>query len=266
MPDVVSQELRTQARAALLIADPDEKCAAVHALHARRGYIEIDPQRTLVPVAEPGRPERPELVPPAQVPRRSPATPAGRAALVHAIAHIEFNAINLALDAVARFAGLPVAFYVDWLRVADEEATHYSMLVALLVAQGHSYGDFTAHDGLWEAACKSADDPLARMALVPRVLEARGLDVNPGIQRRFAAIGDGAAVAALEVILAEEIGHVAIGNRWFNYLCDERNLEPAHAFADILRRYAATPPHPPFNTAARLAAGFSAEELAAWGG
>jgi uncharacterized ferritin-like protein (DUF455 family) len=258
--------IRTQARAALLIADPGEKCAAVHALHALLGDVEIDPQVTLAPVAEPGRPERPELVPPARVPRRSPATPAGRAALIHAIAHIEFNAINLALDAVARFAGLPGDFYLDWLRVADEEATHYSMLVALLEAHGHSYGDFPAHDGLWEAACKSADDPLARLALVPRVLEARGLDVNPGIQRRFAAVGDAAAVAALELILAEEIGHVAIGNRWFKHLCAERNLEPAQAFADILQRYAASPPHPPFNIAARLAAGFSAEELAAWAG
>lgn len=263
-PTMRGGELRARARAVLLAPEPAAKCAAVHALCADAEHLLIDPAAELAPVVEPGRPRRPALVPPARVPRRNAGTPEGRAALIHALAHIEFNAIDLALDAVARFRGLPVDFYRDWLRIADEEATHFGMLAGHLGSLGHAYGDFPAHGGLWEAAAKSADDPLARMALVPRVLEARGLDVNPGIQRRLAAAGDRAAVAILEVILADEIGHVAVGNRWFVQLCRTRGLEPQATFAALLARHGVAVPHPPFNTAARLAAGFSAAELGVW--
>jgi uncharacterized ferritin-like protein (DUF455 family) len=200
---------------------------------------------------------------PSRVPRRAAASPAGRAALLHAIAHIEFNAINLALDAVARFAELPDAYYRDWWRVAAEEALHFELLVGHLATLGFSYGDFPAHDGLWEAARKTADDCLARMALVPRVLEARGLDVTPGMRARLAAAGDAQAAAILDVILRDEIGHVAVGNFWFRHLCAARDLDPIPAFAELCARYGQPPPRPPFNEAARLAGGFSMEELRA---
>lgn len=256
-------ELRAVARAALLLADPAQKIACVHEFDA--GAAPIDADCVLAPVAVPGRPERPVLVPPARVPRRGTGTPEGRAALLHAIAHIEFNAINLALDAVARYAGMPAAYYRDWWRVAVEEAQHFSLLIAHLATLGHDYGDFPAHDGLWEAARKTADDCLARMALVPRVLEARGLDVTPGMRARLVAAGDTRASAILDVILREEIGHVAIGNRWFKHLCAERGLDPASAFRDACARYGQSLPRPPFNVEARLAGGFTREELAAFG-
>ncbi|MEJ2654165.1 MAG: ferritin-like domain-containing protein [Acidihalobacter sp.] len=149
------------------------------------------------------------------MPRRGLGTREGRAALVHAVAHIEFNAINLALDAVYRFRSLPRAYYDDWLRVADEEARHFMLLADRLTDFGMRYGDLPAHNGLWEMAVKTADDWLLRMALVPRVLEARGLDVTPGMIERLRQAGDMETVAALEVILREEVGHVAIGSRWF---------------------------------------------------
>ncbi|HMM78251.1 MAG TPA: ferritin-like domain-containing protein [Gammaproteobacteria bacterium] len=256
-------ELRAVARAALLLTDPAEKLACVQALNA--AATPVDVARVQPPVLAPGRPARPVLVPPSRVPRRGTGTAAGRAALLHAIAHIEFNAINLALDAVARFADLPEAYYRDWWRVAVEEARHFALLKAHLATLAHAYGDFPAHDGLWEAARKTADDCLARMALVPRILEARGLDVTPGLRARLIAAGDAKAAAILEVILREEIGHVAIGNRWFHHLCAERGVDPAASFRALCARYGQTPPRPPFNVEARLAGGFTREELAEFG-
>ncbi|MCC7121240.1 MAG: ferritin-like domain-containing protein [Gammaproteobacteria bacterium] len=256
-------ELRAVARVALLIDDPADKLACVQGLDVAASLI--DPLRELPGVAGPGRPERPLLVPPARVPRRSTGTVEGRAALLHAIAHIEFNAINLALDAVARFAGLPVAYYRDWWRVAVEETQHFALLTAHLATLDRAYGDFPAHDGLWEAARKTADDCLARMALVPRVLEARGLDVTPGMRARLVAAGDAQAAAILEVILREEIGHVAIGNRWFHHLCTVRGRDPGVTFRTLCARYGQSPPRPPFNVEARLAGGFTREELAEFG-
>ena len=196
---------------------------------------------------------------------RSPFTTEGRAALLHAIAHIEFNAINLALDAVWRFAGMPRAFYADWLRVASEEALHFSLLREHLQSLGHDYGDFDAHDGLWTMAERTAGDVVARMALVPRTLEARGLDATPPLQAKLARAGDARAVAILDVILRDEIGHVAIGNRWYDWLCARDGIDPVAHYADLVRRHAAPRLRAPFNLEARRAAGFSAAELDALG-
>jgi len=198
------------------------------------------------------------------VPHRSPFTPEGLAALVHAICHIEFNAINLALDAVWRFDDMPEAFYRDWLRVADEEATHFSLLHDLLRSLGYSYGDFPAHDGLWEMCIKTQADVTARMALVPRTLEARGLDATPLIQNRLRKVNTPAArqaVAILDIILRDEIGHVAIGNRWYRWLCAQRGFDPVTHYDVLSARHQAPRLRPPFNLEARRAAGFTDEEV-----
>lgn len=256
-------ELRAAAQRALLSATPADKLACIKDTAARPCCVDV--AVVLPQVAAPGRPARPALVAPSRVPRRGTGTREGRAALLHAIAHIEFNAINLALDAVARFAGLPEAYYRDWWQVATEEALHFALLSSHLESLGYAYGDFPAHDGLWTAAQRTADDCLARMGLVPRILEARGLDVTPAMRARLAAAGDEAAAGLLDLILRDEIGHVAVGNRWFHYLCAERGLQPVAAFRDLCRRYGQSPPRPPFNVAARLAGGFTAEELATFG-
>jgi uncharacterized ferritin-like protein (DUF455 family) len=188
-------------------------------------------------------------------------TAEGRATLVHAMTHIEFNAINLALDAVYRFRGLPSAYYGDWLKVAAEEALHFQLLRDHLGSLGHDYGDFAAHNGLWEMAMKTAHDPLARMALVPRVLEARGLDATPAIVEKLRSAGDDKAVAILAIIERDEIGHVAIGNRWYLHLCQERGLEPVQTFRRLLKEFDAPPLKPPFNIEARRKSGFAEAEL-----
>jgi uncharacterized ferritin-like protein (DUF455 family) len=250
-------ELRQRALQVLCLADPMDKAAAAQELlaAARAGAAPLDTAALLpAPGGLPGRPGRPRLVPPEQVPRRSPFTPEGRAALLHAIAHIEFNAINLALDAVWRFAGMPDAYYQDWLQVAGEEALHFTLQ--------HDYGDFDAHDGLWSMTDKTRDDIVARMALVPRTLEARGLDATPPIQAKLARAGDARAVQILDIILRDEIGHVAIGNRWYAWLCAREGLDPVRHYQSLVERYAAPRLKPPFNRTARLAAGFSEAELA----
>ncbi len=199
------------------------------------------------------------------MPKRSPYTPAGLAALLHAVTHIEFNAINLALDAAWRFDGMPAAYYLDWLRVASEEALHFSLLRTQLQAMGYDYGDFPAHTGLWDMTHKTAGDVLARMALVPRTLEARGLDATPAMQAKLRKVGTPdalAAVAILDIILRDEIGHVAIGNHWYRHLCSERGLEPVATYAELARRYEAPRLKGPFNLDARRQAGFSNEEIA----
>ncbi len=213
------------------------------------------------PVSIPGRPSSPKLVPPRQVPRRNLGTSEGRSAFVHAVAHIEFNAINLALDAAYRFRQMPIIFVGDWLRVAADEATHFQLLDERLKSMGNQYGDFPAHNGLWEMACKTNHDPLLRMALVPRVLEARGLDVTPGMIERLNAVGDTKTTAILDVILREEVEHVRIGSYWYVTLCHARGLDPESTFRELWHKY--TPGHVrgPFNHEARLAAGFSHSEL-----
>ena len=255
-------ELRRHALALLQMSDPATKAAAVRAAFDAGGWT-IDCEATLAePPGLPGRPERPRLVPPKDVPTRSPFTAEGRAALLHAIAHIEFNAINLALDAVWRFAGLPEDFYRDWFRVAAEESLHFTLLREHLATLAHDYGDFDAHDGLWIMTARTAHDIVARMALVPRTLEARGLDATPPLQAKLAKAGDARAVAILDVILRDEIGHVAIGNRWYRFVCERAGLDALAIYPGLVERYAAPKLRPPFNDAARRAAGFSEEEIA----
>jgi len=267
--------LRERALAALCLDDPVVKVQAAHALWEALcgtpddGVLDrrLAPQALLVPPSAtelPGRPERPLLVPPVEVPQRSPYTPDGLAALLHAVCHIEFNAINLALDAVWRFPDMPVGFYRDWLRVADEEATHFTLLRAHLRSLGHDYGDFPAHDGLWEMCVKTQHDITARMALVPRTLEARGLDATPLIQARLRKVGTPAAlrtVDILDTILRDEIGHVAIGNHWYAWLCARQGLDPIAHYRVLARTHAAPRLKPPFNAEARRAAGFSQAEI-----
>jgi uncharacterized ferritin-like protein (DUF455 family) len=229
----------------------------------RKGLLSLNSHTPPSAIAEPGRPPQPLLVPPRELPKRGFNTAAGRAALIHAVAHIEFNAINLAWDAVYRFRDMPRAFYDDWVRVADEEAYHFSLLQARLRALGYDYGDFNAHNGLWEMARDTAHDVLVRMALVPRVLEARGLDVTPGMVARLRSAGDEETVALLEIILRDEIGHVEIGSRWFRRLCEQRDLVPESVFPELIQRYMKGQIKGPFHRDARLQAGFSESELAA---
>ena len=211
----------------------------------------------------PGRPAAPELVPPSRLSHRSPGTPEGHAALIHSLAHIEFNAINLALDIMWRFPGMPDAFYHDWLQVALEEGLHFELLVQHLATLGHAYGDFPAHDGLWEMAERTSDSVLARLALVPRTLEARGLDASPMVRRKLAGIGDHAGAAIIDIILRDEIGHVAAGNRWYRFECERQGLDPVQHFSELAHRYRAPVLRGPFNLPARRAAGFSDAELQA---
>ena len=210
-----------------------------------------------------GRPARPELVPPKMLPQRGVQSPAGRARMLHAIVHIEFSAINLALDHAARFRGMPEQYYADWIGVAAEEAYHFTILRQRLQALGHDYGDFPAHAGLWDMAEKTAGDVLARMALVPRLLEARGLDATPPIRNKLAQAGDDESARLLDIILRDEIGHVGLGDAWFRRLCGERNLEPESTYRQLLETFDAPWPQAPLNESARLEAGFSRAELAA---
>lgn len=261
--------LRAQALRALCLGDPGHKVAATHALFDawQAGRTVLDAAEALVPDASkplPGRPERPVLLAPVDVPQRSPFTPPGLAMLLHAVTHIEFNAINLALDAVWRFPGMPADFYTDWLRVAHEEAIHFGLLRTHLQSLGHDYGDFAAHGSLWEMCVRTQGDVTARMALVPRTLEARGLDATPPMQARLRKVGTPAALRAVEildVILRDEIGHVAVGNRWYGWLCAQQGIEPLSHYRRLAREHSAPRLKPPFNDAARLAAGFSTLEM-----
>jgi uncharacterized ferritin-like protein (DUF455 family) len=258
-------KIRHRALEVLCVDDAGPKAIATRELFAaasQAATVEDIDAALPEPQRLPGRPSRPRLVPAAQVPRRSPFTTDGRGALLHAIAHIEFNAINLALDAVWRYAGMPEPYYRDWLGVASEEALHFTLLREHLRTLGFDYGDFDAHDGLWAMTEKTKADLIARMALVPRTLEARGLDATPPIQAKLRKAGDARAVEVLDIILRDEIGHVAIGNRWYRWLCERAALDPVAHYAQLVKRYDAPRLKPPFNTAARTAAGFSAEELA----
>ena len=209
----------------------------------------------------PGRPVAPELVDAKDVPRRNISSLNGRLALVHAIAHIEFNAINLALDAIYRFQQMPEQYYTDWCRVAAEEALHFSMLTEYLEGHGVAYGDYPAHNGLWEMAVKTDSDVMVRMALVPRVLEARGLDVTPGMIEKLQSTGDTQLIAILQKIFDDEIGHVKIGSFWYKTLCEERGLEPEETFLELIEEYMQGAKFGPFDTESRLEAGFSEEEM-----
>ncbi|MGN6789009.1 MAG: ferritin-like domain-containing protein [Rhodanobacteraceae bacterium] len=257
------------ARRCIDCAEPEAKVASTRqtfeALCAGRLSMHDDGVPPL-PIDMPGRPCRPNLVMPRDVPQRGLGSEEGRAALVHAVAHIEFNAINLAWDAVYRFRGMPDDYYRDWASVAHDESRHFRMLSARLAQLGHAYGDFDAHNGLWEMAVKTAHSCLARMALVPRVLEARGLDVTPGLISRLRSVGDNATADILEIILREEVPHVAAGTRWFRHCCGREARDPDAIFAELLREYVPTGLRGPFNLDARRAAGFGETELAGLAG
>ncbi len=254
-------DLRRQALHWLREADPDAKAAGARAL-AVDGAVDVAAVLA-EPPGIPGRPARPELVPHTALKPRSMGSVQGRAALIHALAHIELNAIDLALDATWRFPGLPEAFYRDWLQVAREEALHFELLRDHLRTLGFDYGDFPAHNALWEMAEKTKGDLLARLALVPRTLEARGLDASPPLKAKLVGAGDHRAGEILDVILRDEIGHVAVGNRWYRHVCAARGLDPVATYEVLARAHAAPRPRGPFNLAARRAAGFDEDELAA---
>ena len=257
--------LYTKIYQALTETDPANKSALAKSLYQQwqAGELlrDIAAQPLPHPVRVPGRPDKPMLVSPFEVPRKSLRTTEGRAALIHAITHIEFNAINLALDAAWRFRAMPDAFVDDWLRIAAEEALHFDLLRARLQALGYDYGDFCAHNSLWDMAVETDHDVMVRMALVPRVLEARGLDATPGVQLKLAAVGDHETVAALDIILRDEIGHVRIGNDWFIRLCDERGISPLDTFRQLLLDYQVDRLRGAYNLDARREAGFSETEL-----
>lgn len=257
-------DLFAAAELCLASADPQHKCALTQrfAEAIRRGELSRPPVPPApAPIALPGRPARPRLVAPRELAQRGLGSAEGRAALVHAVAHIEFNAINLAWDAVYRFRDLPDDYYRDWAQVAADEARHFGLLSARLAELGHVYGDFDAHDGLWDMAVRTADSCLARMALVPRVLEARGLDVTPGMIERLRGVSDQATVDVLEVILREEVAHVAAGSRWFAWCCEREGVEPQATFRRLLETHLRGGLRGPFNVDARLRAGFTAIEL-----
>ena len=260
-----STELRRAALHWLVYTGSAAKAAGVRAMAQAWHAGELVLEREAVLFAEaavPGRPAHPELVSPLLVKSRSMRTDEGRAAMIHALAHIEFNAINLALDVIWRFPDMPEAFYIDWLKVADEEAYHFSLLEAHLQVLGCAYGDFTAHNSLWDMAEKTKDDILARIALVPRTMEARGLDAAPPVRNKLAQAGDHAAAAILDIIMRDEIGHVAIGNLWYGWLCEQRGLDPIATFARLTIEFKAPVMRGPFNMEARRAAGFTEAELA----
>jgi uncharacterized ferritin-like protein (DUF455 family) len=255
--------LRRQAQHWLLCAEPDLKASGTRGLELR-GAIDAAEIIAEAP-GIPGRPPRPRLVPHTQLKPRSAQTWEGRAALLHALAHIELNAIDLALDVVWRFAGLPEAFYRQWLQVAREEALHFELLRDHLATLGHAYGDFDAHDGLWQMAQRTRHDLLARLALVPRTLEARGLDASPAVKAKLLAAGDVRGGEILDIILRDEIGHVAVGNHWYRWLCTQRGLDPLATYGVLAHQHGAPRPRGPFNLEARRAAGFSEDELASLG-
>jgi uncharacterized ferritin-like protein (DUF455 family) len=260
----IPYDLHAAAHRCLAATDPAEKVRlSVETWEALvRGDLRPDPDAPPpLPIGAPGRPERPRLVRARELSQRGLGTPEGRVALVHAIAHIEFNAINLAWDAVYRFRGKPGAYYRDWASCAHDEARHFTMLSGRLAELGHVYGDFDAHNGLWEMTEKTAHSDTARMALVPRVLEARGLDVTPGMMERLRRQDDQRTVAILEVILREEVAHVATGTRWFHWCCERDGIDPETTFAQLLDDYMNGSLRGPFNLDARREAGFSESEL-----
>ena len=260
------ESLHAAAHACLRAASPEDKVAFTFATaeaFARGELVDDDSAPPPEPIRMPGRPGRPHLVHPRELPRRGFGSNEGRAAFIHSIAHIEFNAIDLAWDAVYRFRGMPPQFYADWVSVASDEARHFAMLRARLREFGRDYGDFDAHNGLWEMAEKTAHSGLERMALVPRVLEARGLDVTPAMIVKLRQLGDDATADILEVILREEVGHVAAGSRWFRWYCAGEGVDPVPTFRRLLSEYGRGVLYGPFNLEARSAAGFSEQELAA---
>jgi len=215
------------------------------------------PVGTANPPLRPARPDKPELLSPRDVPRRRPGTPEGRIALLHAVAHIELNAVDLHWDIIARFGHvpMPIGFYDDWVKAADEESKHFNLVCDCLERMGSHYGALPAHAGMWRAAEDTAEDLMGRLAVVPMVLEARGLDVTPGMIEIFRKAGDDKAVEALEVIYGEEVGHVAYGSKWFHFLCGRHEQDPKEVFHALVRKYFHGALKPPFNEEKRAEAG-----------
>lgn len=209
------------------------------------------------PPLRPARPEKPELLDPRDVPRRRPGSEKGRIAILHAVAHIELNAVDLHWDIIARFADvkMPIGYFDDWVKATDEESKHFNLICDCLEALGSHYGALPAHAGMWRAAEDTAEDFMGRLAVVPMVLEARGLDVTPGMIEIFERAGDEKSVAAMKVIYAEEVAHVAYGSKWFHFLCGRHDIDPKEAFHDLVRRYFHGPLKPPFNEEKRAEAG-----------
>ncbi|WP_417742363.1 ferritin-like domain-containing protein [Salipiger sp.] len=257
----MTKTLSEMAVEVLTTADGRAKTALSHA-HARawRAAREAGtpiPLGVAAPPLRPARPEAPELRDPRDVPKRKPGSEKGRIALLHAVAHIELNAVDLHWDIIARFTDtrFPLGFYDDWVRAADEESKHFNLMCDCLEAQGSFYGALPAHAGMWRAAEDTAEDLMGRLAVVPMVLEARGLDVTPGMIELFRRAGSEDAVAALETIYAEEVGHVAYGSKWFHFLCGRHDLDPKDVFHDLVRRYFHSTLKPPFNDEKRAEAG-----------
>ncbi len=243
------------------VVDVKLELAQVAAKSWKSSHAEAVDPHPAKDIVVPGRPDKPHLVSPHQLAQRGLGTLVGRAAFIHAITHIEFNAINLAFDAVYRFQGLPKAYYSDWMDVAMEEVKHFTLLNSRLTQLGFQYGDFDAHNGLWDAAVSTAHDLKARMAIVPRVLEARGLDVTPRMIHRLNSVGDTESAAILELILEEELGHVAKGAYWFNYLCEQENLQADVTFVRLVKDHFARGIGSNLNIELRKKAGFTEFEL-----
>ena len=264
------EDLYADAEKALMCPDPVEKARQSIELYDRWGLLDNSEQAMLakspstssVRILEaPGRPEKPELVDSRKLPRRGMGSEAGRIGLIHSLAHIEFNAINLALDAVYRFRGMPALYYEDWLRVASDEGEHFLLLHERLLSLDTHYGELNAHDGLWDMARRTDHDILVRMALVPRILEARGLDVAPPMIEKLKRLGDEQTAEILQRIYTDEITHVEVGNRWFRHICQQRELDGTVVFRDLLKGQNSAYLRSPYNREARLQAGFNEEEL-----
>jgi uncharacterized ferritin-like protein (DUF455 family) len=244
-----------------LLVDDDALSKAARTLEADDHLPVRVHDRLKEPAGVPGRPYLPKLVSHTELKPRPVNTLEGRAMLVHSIAHIEMNAVNLALDVCWRFADMPEKFYRDWFAIAKEEAQHFTLLRNHLVGMGFDYGSFDAHNSLWAMAERTKDDILARIALVPRTLEARGLDASPAVKRKLVGAGDHRAGDILDIILRDEIGHVACGNYWFRWLCGQRQLEPVGTYEEMSKKYNAPRLRAPFNIEARKLAGFDNAEL-----
>lgn len=266
----VSQDCLFAVEQVLLENDPELKANHSIALFQqwqclspseRQSVLAKNTRSVVVELSEPGRPLKPELVDAKLLARRGLGSHAGRVALLHSLAHIEFNAINLALDAVYRFRDVPIDYVTDWLKVASDEGEHYLLVAERLIELGSHYGEHNAHTGLWDMAKRTDHDVLVRMALVPRILEARGLDVAPPMIKKLKAQGDTDSAAILQRIYNDEITHVEIGNRWFRYVCELRNLDGAAVFRDLLAGPSSAYLRSPFNDEARLQAGFTVEEM-----
>ena len=251
--------LSKESYVALLCKDPDEKIILTNQL-VKYQKKDLGTLTKVKKIISPGRPIKPNLVSFDGAPKRDKSD-LGMIKNIHAICHIEFNAINLALDAIYRFQKMPRQYYLDWIKVATEESYHFSLLSNYLEELGYKYGDFDAHNGLWQMSVDTDYDVLARMALVPRVLEARGLDVTPSIRKKFSGSKFTRMVEILDIIFQDEIGHVKIGSYWYRYLCNQRSVDPVQTFNKLIKKHIGSNLRGPFNTEARLLSDFTQAEL-----